>query len=68
MGIPSMPGDLSFSIWFIACLFVCFRMDVFNFQYPLPEIFDFLISKVLKLHDQKGCWGLLRCFGLFEFC
>ena len=45
-----------------------FRMDVFNFQYPLPEIFDFLISKVLKLHDQKGCWGLLRYFGLFEFC
>ena len=46
MGIPSMAGDLSFSIWFIACLFVRFRMDVFNFQYPLPEIFDFFISKV----------------------
>ena len=46
MGIPSMPGDLSFSIWFITCLFVCFGMDVFNFQYPLPEIFDFFISKV----------------------
>ena len=44
----------------------CCRMDVFNFQYPLPEIIDFLISKVtIKASWSERLLGVIEMLWIF---